>query len=185
MNEKKGQEVGVITVSASSFKIMILTITEISKENHACITCCENSKSSIMLLCPITPHAATLALITKHTDNLGLITQHGKLLCHLGETQERTGRSQAAQTWGLWSSASSGTSAVWWPPSPPVRSWELVRGHLTPVVFLVLFVRTMCLLTRCVPWKYLSRIVARYTTPLEGLLLEFFSECATRIVELY
>ena len=113
MNEKKGQEVGVITISASSFKIMILTITEISKENHACITCCENSKSSIMLLCPIMPHAATLALITKHTDNLGLITQHGKLLCHLGETQERTGRSQAAQTWGLWSSASSGPSAVW------------------------------------------------------------------------
>ena len=46
MNEKKGQEVGVITVSASSFKIMILTITEISKENHACITCCENSNQA-------------------------------------------------------------------------------------------------------------------------------------------
>ena len=90
---------------------MMLTITEISKENHACVTCCENSKSSIMLLCPIMPRVANLAPITHDTDNLGLITWHGKLICLLGEPQERTGRPEAAQT--LRSSVSSGPPAIW------------------------------------------------------------------------
>ena len=45
-----------------------------------------------------------------------------------------------------------------------VRSWELVRGHVTPVVLFCLMVRTMCLLTRCFPWGNLSYLVARYTT---------------------
>ena len=44
-----------------------------------------------------------------------------------------------------------------------VRSWELVRGHVTPVVLYCLMVRTMCLLTCCVPWGKLSYFVARYT----------------------
>ena len=71
-NEKKGQEVGVIRKSL--------------------FTCCENSKSCISLLCPITPHAANvgpithhadnLGPVTHHADNLGPITRHGKPLCH-------------------------------------------------------------------------------------------------------
>lgn len=109
----------------------MLTVTEISKENH--VSCCENSKSSIMLLYPIMPCAANLALIMHHAENLGLITWHGKL----GETQERTGTPQAAQTWGLRSSASSSPPAIWWPPYPlegllleffsegvPLESWN-------------------------------------------------------------
>lgn len=109
----------------------MLTVTEISKENH--VSCCENSKSSITLLYPIIPCAANLALIMHHAENLGLITWHGKL----GETQERTGRPQAAQTWGLRSSASSSPPVIWWPPYPlegllleffsegvPLESWN-------------------------------------------------------------
>ena len=42
-----------------------------------------------------------------------------------------------------------------------VRSWELVRRHVTLAVLLV---RIMRLLTRCVPWEYLSCLVVRYTT---------------------
>ena len=37
------------------------------------ITCSENSKSCIMLLCPITPHVAYLGSIMHHADNIGPI----------------------------------------------------------------------------------------------------------------
>ena len=46
------------------------------------VTLCENSKSRITLLCPITPYAANLGPITYHADNLGPIKHHGKPLCH-------------------------------------------------------------------------------------------------------
>jgi len=58
---------------------MILTITEISKENHPSR---EKSKSRITLLCLFTPHAANLGQITHHADNLGPITRQGKPLRH-------------------------------------------------------------------------------------------------------
>ena len=47
---------------------MILTITEISKENHVS----RNSSE-------ITHHAVNLGPITHHADYLGPITRHGKL----------------------------------------------------------------------------------------------------------
>ena len=52
---------------------MILTIKEISKENHA---------SGFRLLRPITPYEANLSPITLHADNLAAITRQGKPLCY-------------------------------------------------------------------------------------------------------
>ena len=78
MNEKKGQEVGVITISASSFKIMILTITEISRKiMHAShvvkivnqASCCYVQSRLMRLLWPRSQNTLIIWVWSHSTEN--------------------------------------------------------------------------------------------------------------------
>ena len=59
---------------------MTLTITEISKENHASVVVKIVNHASRYYALTVTPHAANLGPITHHADNLGPITGYGKPL---------------------------------------------------------------------------------------------------------
>ena len=54
----------------------------ISKSCKSRVTACKNSKSRIMLWCPVPHHADNLGTITRHPANFGAITRHVKTLCH-------------------------------------------------------------------------------------------------------
>ena len=54
----------------------------ISKSCKSRVTAGKNSKSRIMLWCPVPHHADNLGTITRHPANFGAITRHAKTLCH-------------------------------------------------------------------------------------------------------
>ena len=68
---------------------MILTITEISKENHVS----RNSSE-------ITHHAVNLGPITHHADYLGPITRHGKPFSHPVNSLYQTKKRAITGTYG-------------------------------------------------------------------------------------